>query len=263
VSAQAISWLRPANPAPGAVLRLFCCAHAGGGAAAFNAWPRLLPPEYEVIKVQLPGREDNWQRPAARAIGELVPHLCAEVAPLLDRPFAFYGHSMGAIVMFDLARELRRQGRALPLVLFVSGRRAPQLPLSHVPLFSLPDDELIAQMHVMGASALHLFDKPRWREHFFPTMRADLEVSDTYRYQPEPPLACPIHAFGGADDATVKPWEWREWGEQTGAEFSGRVLSGSHFFDKAGQAVLLQHIAEALARHVRQEGPRKELHETA
>lgn len=241
------SWLRPRQPSPASLMRLFCCAHAGGGAAAFNSWARFLG-VCEVIKVQLPGREDNWERPPARTVSELLPGLLLHLASLLDRPFAFYGHSMGAIVMFELTRELRRRGFGLPLVLFVSGRRAPQLPLSHVPLFSLSDDALLEQVRGMGAASLEMFGKARWRERFFPTLRADLEVSDRYSYRAELPLACPIHAFGGADDSTVKPHEWQAWGQQTSAGYVGRMLSGRHFFDKEGQSTLLRHIGDALSR---------------
>jgi medium-chain acyl-[acyl-carrier-protein] hydrolase len=242
------SWLRPRVPSTASDIdgRLVCCAHAGGGATAFNGWARRLPPGFAVIKVQLPGREDNWECAPIRSIHALVARLASQAIPLLDRPLALYGHSMGAIVMFELAREFRRRGHPLPACLFVSGRRAPQLPLSHPALFSLSDEDLIARMRSMGAANPELFDKPRWRDHFFPAIRADLQISDLYEYYREPPLECPIYAFGGHDDSTVKHWEWQAWREQTSAGFAGQALSGRHFFDKDGQAALLHAVGSIL-----------------
>ncbi len=241
-------WLRPAAVSAHTTIRLFCCAHAGGGAAAFNGWPQALPTACGVVRVQLPGREDNRQCPPARSVGTVIPRLVGDVAPLLDRPFALYGHSMGAIVMFELARALRRGGHPPPMALFVSGRRAPRLPLSHPPLYSLPDDALAEQMRRMGAPMPQLFDTARWREHYLPTIRADLELSDLYRYRQEEPLACPIHVFGGAGDHVVMPSEWHAWGEETKGSFNATTLPGGHFFDRGGQAELLQIIGEALVR---------------
>jgi medium-chain acyl-[acyl-carrier-protein] hydrolase len=245
---DAASWLRPATASTQAALRLFCCAHAGGGAAAFNGWSQALPQRFEVIRVQLPGREDNLQGPPARSIDAITPRLVRDVMPLLDRPFAFYGHSMGAIVMFELARALRRAARPLPLVLFVSGRRAPRLPLSHQPLYPLHDDALVEQMRLMGTPMPQLLGKARWRERYLPTIRADLEVSDRYRYHIEPPLECSIQGFGGTADPIVKPWEWQAWRDETSGGFKAQALSGRHFFDRCGQQALLQEIGGVLKR---------------
>lgn len=236
------SWLRPRIPDTDALLHLVCFPHAGGGAGFFNGLSRQLIGGCAVVRVQLPGREDNREQPPAREVGELIPPLLKQLRPLLNTPMAFYGHSMGAIVAFELVRELRRCRLPLPVLFFVSGRRAPQLPLSHRPLFSLPDDELMEQLRIMGASSLEVFERPKWREYFLPTLRADLEVSDLYQYDDEAPLPCPIFAFGGVHDETVKPWEWRAWRRQSSAEFVAQALSGRHFFDRDGQQELIRVI---------------------
>ena len=199
----AVSWIRrtAARDAPG--VRLVCFPHAGGGASSFNGWRRLLPPQIELLRVQLPGREDNVTRMPFSHMNELIPELLPHLDPFLDRPIAFYGHSLGAIVAFEVTRELRRRRLPLPLCLFVSGRRAPQLPLSHPAHCLLPDEDFLAYLRVVGRTPEAILDKAHWRAKLFPTIRADLKISDLYTYRFEPPLRCPIFFFAGAEDTLV------------------------------------------------------------
>lgn len=249
------SWLRRSstNERDGGaepVLRLVCFPHAGGGASSFNGWRQLVPETVELLRVQLPGREDNYSRPPFERTGEMVPELVQHLEPLFDRPVAFYGHSLGAIAAFEAIRELRRRGRPLPEVLFVSGRRAPQLPLSHPPYALAPEEQLLDYLRAMGATPEKVLSNPRWREHLFPTLRADLKVSDLFSYTPGEPLPCPIYFFAGADDHFLKRHEWEGWAAQTTAEFHLRVLRGGHFFDRDEQAIIAGEILEFLDKRL-------------
>jgi len=238
-------WLRATQTADPAV-RLLCFAHAGAGASSFNGWPRLLPPEVQLVKAQLPGREDNLARPALRQIGPLVDELLPQVVGLCDRPFAVYGHSMGALVAFEVTRALRRCGRGLPVALFVSGRRAPHKPLRLPRLHSLSDEALVAHLRGMGGTASELLDRPRWRAHYLPTMRADLELSDMYACAQEPPLDCPLYAFLGDADREMHREDWEAWSEQAAAGFERQLLPGGHILGADAQARLVRRIGTIL-----------------
>lgn len=244
----AASWLRFSEGAEAAPLRLVCFAHAGAGASSFNGWPRLLPPYIGLVKVQLPGREDNLVAPPFTTMAALLPPLLQQVAPLLNRPFALYGHSMGALVAFELFRALRARGLRLPLALFVSGRRAPHKPLRRVLLHRLPHAAFVEHLRKMGGTSVALLEKPKWLERYLPIMRADLELSDIYAYREEPPLACPLHAFLGETDDEMDREDWEAWAEQAAGEFSRALVPGGHILSGAGQALLVSKIVAILAK---------------
>ena len=238
-------WLKRSAGSPTPWGRLFCFPHAGGGASSFNGWRRWFPAGIELAAIQLPGREDRQAEAPVTDLGALTAALLPHVAPLTGLPFLFYGHSLGAIVAFELLREMRRQGLAMPCALFASGRRAPQLPLSH-PAHGLGgDDEFADYLRLMGATPQAILDRPHWRERLFPTIRADLNMSDLYEYRDEPPLDCPVHFFAGRDDPLVSEAEWRGWAAQTTAGFRLSELPGGHFLASTEQSVIA---GEALSR---------------
>jgi medium-chain acyl-[acyl-carrier-protein] hydrolase len=207
-NAKTTSWLRPAPQGPETTARLICFPHAGAGASSFNRWPEFLSPDIHLFRAQLPGREDNAGLPPFTRMSDLVPPLFEQVEPLLRDgvPMAIYGHSMGALVAFELVREMRRHGYGLPVCLFVSGRRAPHKPLTRPLLHAFTDEALADHLRRMGGTSPALLDRPRWRQHYFRIMRADLELSDIYHYADEPLLTCPIYAFLGADDDEMDRW---------------------------------------------------------
>ena len=228
--------------------RLFCFPHAGGGASSFNGWRKLLPAGIELAAIQLPGREDRQAEAPVTDICDLIAALLPHMEPLTGLPFLFYGHSLGAIVAFDLAREMRRRGLPMPRALMVSGRRAPQLPLSHKAHGLGPDEEFADYLRLMGATPQAVLDRPHWRDRLFPTIRADLNISDLYEYTHEPPLDCPIHCFPGRDDPLVSGAEWQGWAVQTTAGFRLTELPGGHFFAAAEQTVIAGAAVSRLAK---------------
>lgn len=227
-------------------MRLVCFHHAGGGASAFSAWQRLLPAEIELVRVQLPGREGDGEN-AFRHIKPLVMHLLPALQTLFDRPVAFYGHSLGAIVAFEALRELRNSGIDKAAGLFVSGRRAPQLPLSHPAYCLAPDEEFVGYLRQMGGIPEAIISKEHWRNRLFPIIRSDLQVSDLYKYNFGPPLSCPITVFGGKSDSFVKPFEYIAWQKQTSSSFRLFTLEGGHFFTRPEQKI----VVDAICDHMR------------
>jgi medium-chain acyl-[acyl-carrier-protein] hydrolase len=235
--------------------RLFCFPHAGGGASSFNGWRKLLPAGIELAAIQLPGREDRGSELPITDIGDLIAALLPHIEPLTGLPFLFYGHSLGAIVAFDLLREMRCHGLPMPCALMVSGRRAPQLPLSHEAHGLGSDDEFAGYLRQMGATPQAILDRPHWRDRLFPTIRADLNMSDLYEYAQESPLDCPIHCFHGLGDPLVSADEWRGWAAQAAAGFALTELQGGHFFRAAEQALIAGEAVARLAAAARNTGP--------
>src|ERR1051325_6521141 len=224
-------WWVVARPNPAATLRLLCFPHAGGSASTFHAWHANLPAEAEVRAAQLPGRANRIAEPAFKRIGDLVEEIGATILPLADRPIALFGHSMGAIVSFEIARWLRRHRGVEPAHLFVSGRRAPHLPdRTNPPRYLANDDDLLAKLAELDGTPADVFRDPELFKSLVPTLRADFEVVETYDYAGEPPLDCPITAFGGHDDTETHDGRLDAWQSQTTRTFSRHFFDGGHFF---------------------------------
>ncbi|UFP94711.1 thioesterase II family protein [Gloeobacter morelensis] len=227
----AAEWFRWCTPNPGARLRLFCFPHAGCGASVYREWRTQLPEAIEVRPCQLPGRENLTRLPMPPRLPELIDIWVSVLAPHLDRPFAFFGHSMGALVSFELARQLRRQHLPLPVCLLVASRRAPQLS-SPMPTGDLLSEEaLLAWVRKVGGTPEALLAHPKWREHYLGILRADLRLSEHYLYRPEPPLDCPLFVYGGTHDTVVTHPQLSAWREQTASTFALQMLPGGHIFD--------------------------------
>jgi medium-chain acyl-[acyl-carrier-protein] hydrolase len=237
-------WLSERDIHPNARMRLFCLPHAGSGAAAFYRWKRDLA-GVDVCPVLLPGREARMAESARGDALELVDALSAAIAPLLDVPFAIFGHSMGALLAYEWALRTRERS---PVCLFVSGRDAPHRPPAHRALHRLDDDALVAELALRyGGSSGQLLADEELREIFLPILRADLRVVETYRPSSAELLECPIVAFAGREDASVSPSGLASWGELTRGVCSVRRVAGDHFCHLGdGQTEMLQAIDEGL-----------------
>ncbi|RKN12857.1 thioesterase II family protein [Streptomyces radicis] len=222
-------WL-PLGPPPEDGLPLLCFPHAGAGASVFRAWKGLTPPPLAVCPLQLPGRDGRFREPPGRAVGPLVNAAAEALAPLLDRPFAIFGHSMGAILAFEFTRALRRLGAPPPVHLFVSGRVAPQVRTPGEGLHRLPTPEFLRFIRSLGGIPERVLHGQAFAELMVPLLRADIEVNETYRHAAEPPLDVPLTVLAGRDDHKV-PLRWvRPWAEHTTEKFALHVLPGGHFF---------------------------------
>ena len=244
------SWIAFRKPNPQARLRLFCFPYAGTSAAIFRTWPDGLPSDVDVCPIQLPGRGTRQTETAFTRLSPLVQSLAQALSPLLDKPFAFFGHSLGALVTFELARHLRKQSGVQPVRLFVSATRAPQIPLRNRPIHALPEGEFLAELRRLNGIPAKLLEDAEFMRFMIPVLRADFAVFETYTYATEPPLDCPISSFGGLQDPRVSQGDLESWRDQTRASCSLRMFPGDHFFFNTIQPLLLH----ALSQDLRKEG---------
>jgi len=219
-----------------------CC----GGASLFHTWPDDLPPQIEVCSIQLPGRESRFNEARYCRLPPLIPVLEAALRPYLSKPFAFFGHSLGALVSFELTRYLREQGGPLPICLLVAGHRAPHLPRKRPPAYPLPAPAFMEELRRLDGVPEEVLENAELMELVLPLLRADFAMAETYEYRPDSPLNCPITAFGGLADPDVNQEELLAWKEQTTGYFTLQMLAGDHFFVHSSRAELLQGLAQAI-----------------
>lgn len=239
-------WLSCPKPNPQARLRLFCFPYAGGSALIYRAWPNLLPADIEVQLLQLPGRGKRLREAPYTDLLKMVADIAPVIRPLLDKPFAFFGHSMGALIGFELTHLLRAEHHLQPAHLFVSGRSAPQLPDTDPPTYELPEEEFVQELRRLGGTPHEVLEHPELMHLMIPLLRADFSVCQTYAFTERPPLSCPLTAFGGLQDHEVPRENLEAWNELTTAACKVRMLPGDHFFLRTSQQQLLQTIAQEL-----------------
>jgi surfactin synthase thioesterase subunit len=231
-------------------MRLFCFPYAGGAASVFADWSSELPDNIQVCGVQLPGRQNRISETPYGDLSALVDDLSEAFEDYCDLPFALFGHSMGALVAFEFARELRRKNLPLPVHLFVAGYAAPQLRRGQRPLHNLSDRDLITALHHFRGTPEYVLQNEQLMQMMLPVLRADFSLCETYVYQPEQPLPFRITAVSGLS-ADVSRNDLQQWATQTTADFRIEMFSGDHFFLTTARAPLLELIAEQLQRRTR------------
>ncbi len=244
------TWLACPRPVPDAPIKLLCLHHAGGSPTSFRPWTAELPPNIELLAVRLAGRDARMRERPATTVAEIVGPLARAVEPLLARHhIAIFGHSLGALLGFELARELRRQQLPSPKVLIVSGRNAPGTGRT-LQLHKLSDRELVAEVQrIYGGIPPQILNEPELLAMTLPLLRADLTVNETYEPREERPLDCPMRAFGGDDDPHVGRAGLEAWGAHTSVSFACDQVTGDHFYlgSPPGKRWILAKIAEAVA----------------
>lgn len=239
-------WIAFRKPRPHARLRLFCFSYAGGGASVYRTWQQDLPPEIEVCPVQLPGREGRLKEERFRRLEPLIAALTPALVPYLDLPFAFFGHSLGAIVAYEVAQKLRAEHGQGPLCLLVSARRAPHVPPDDEPMYDLPSEEFRERLNEFEGTPAEVLAHPELMELLEPMLRADFEVNDTYEAGDHAPLDCPVTAFGGLEDQDVSREMIEAWRETTTGAFRLRMFPGGHFYLHDGRSALIAAVAQEL-----------------
>ncbi len=239
-------WIYFPKPNPSAALRLFCFPYAGGSALLFRPWPNHILPKVEICAIQLPGRAERLSEPYFTHINELVPPLTEALSPLMNKPFAIFGYSLGAVIGFEFTRRLRRQSAQQPLHLFVAGRRAPQIPATRAPRYELPEDEFISELKRLKGTPDEVLEHTELRELILPMIRADFALDETYDYRDEPPLDVPLSAYGGLEDPDVSQKEIAAWRLQTTAAFELSMVPGGHFFLHTSPTGLFESINRRL-----------------
>jgi medium-chain acyl-[acyl-carrier-protein] hydrolase len=243
-------WIQFWQPKPQAQLRLFCFPYAGGGASIFRTWSETLPPQIEICPVQLPGRESRLLEAPFSQLFSLIEPLAQALLPYLDMPCAFFGHSMGALISFELVRYLRQQHGLSPVHLFVSARRAPQLIAPDPPIHHLPEPQFVEELRRLKGTPEEVLQTAELLQLLIPFLRADFAMCETYLYTPEEPLACPISVFGGLQDDEVSRDMLTAWREQTRGSFKLRFFVGDHFFLHAARASLFQALLQDLFNYL-------------
>ncbi len=239
-------WLARYRHRPDATLKLICLPHAGGSPATFRLWADAMTETVELSIVCLPARDSRFREEPLRSVRDVVEPLALAILELADRPYAIYGHSLGALLAFEAARELRRKGAREPEHLLVAASPAPQLPWPHPPLRHLAEDVFLdeIQRRYGKIPAAVLADR-ELLNLLLPGLRADIEIIETYWYGDEPPLACPITAYGGALDEMVPRASLDAWRVQTAGAFQLHTLSGGHFALPPLQSRLLPDLIAA------------------
>jgi medium-chain acyl-[acyl-carrier-protein] hydrolase len=215
--------------------------------AAFAPWAELLSPSIDLAIVRLPGRESRIREPFCPSAIEAAKLAAGEIAAFTDLPCAVFGHSMGAVVAFEIARRLRQIGRP-PIMLGVSGWRGPSLPERLPPLAHLPVDEFaLAIQDRFGAVPRAVLEDRELLALLIPTLRADVGLVERYRYQTDLPLSCPIVAYGGESDPHATESDLQTWGRETSGAHHVRLFPGGHFFLQSARDQLLAHLKRDLA----------------
>lgn len=241
-------WLQRFAPKPHARARLFCFPHAGVGASVYRQWPASLPDGLELCAVQLPGRANRLREPALSSMPELVQALVPALRPHLDLPFAFFGHSMGAVLSSEVARALHAAGEPVPRHLFVSGRRPAHMPGSESLLHVLPDGEFVEQINQRyGGIPPELLQHADLMELLLPSLRADIAALEKHCPGVREPMAIPLAVFGGTDDRLTPREHLDAWRSETSAAFRVRVFPGGHFYLEGRREELLADLSVALA----------------
>lgn len=213
-------------------LRLIGFPHAAGGASGFYRLFSDLRTEVEVIGIQLPGRENRVRDPLSSSLPELLNGIMENLAPALqdEVPYAFFGHSLGALLAFEMARRFRAKQLRGPAALIVSGRTPPHLPPIGPALHGLADNDLLQEVVRLEGIPREIQNQPEMCALILPVLRADLKLDETYAYAPEPPLDCPVLACGGQDDPEAPLHTMQEWQIHTRSKFVFKAFAGGHFF---------------------------------
>ncbi|WP_299941384.1 alpha/beta fold hydrolase [uncultured Microbulbifer sp.] len=239
------AWLNIPHPKPNAAIQLLCLPHAGGTAALYRPWVKLLPDSIELVLVCLPGREQRCNEVMPADMRSLITLLGNAVTPILDRPWAVFGHSMGATVAHELILSLQCRNLCGPEHLFVSARKAPQFQEGGNQ-HQLDDDSLCQQLIQLGGTAPELLEIPELRALLLPTLRQDYRLIETSKVSSDQPLSCPITAMLGRDDPELTPDDARGWQRWTNCHFHIYEYTGNHFYLSQSPHLVVSHVVKQL-----------------
>jgi medium-chain acyl-[acyl-carrier-protein] hydrolase len=241
-------WILFPRPNPAAALRLFCFHYAGGSGQIFYGWPGRLAPSVELGAIQLPGRGPRLGEPHMRHLVPLSRVIARALSAYLDKPFVFFGHSMGALLCFETARSLRRENLRQPAHLFISATEAPHRRQREESLSGLPKSALVERLREFNGAPAEALQNDELLDLMLQTIRADFELCETYEYHPEPRLECSMTIYGGLGDRGVDAQRLAAWSEMTLGVCEMRMFPGDHFYINSPQAGFLQTLGFDLLR---------------
>lgn len=227
---------------------LVCLPHAGGSAAAYRSWREIAPSSLGICAIEMRGRLSRIDEAPHQTIDAIVEELAYARPWSLAERWSLFGHSMGAVVAFELVRRLRASSAALPSHVIVSGHRAPHLPDTRSPIAHLADGDFLRELSQFGGLPEIIMTSCELRELVLPALRADVQAIERYRYRPAPPLDVPITALAGADDPFVTRSQLAGWIAHTDRAFRIRTFPGGHFYMHDHAADVLETVLNVV-RH--------------
>jgi medium-chain acyl-[acyl-carrier-protein] hydrolase len=219
----------------------------GEDAAAFRSWTSELPPAVEVCAAQLPGRGKRMREPLVKRMDALIPSLVDAMRDGVVQPFAIFGHGLGALIAFELARALRRMSLPQPARLFLSAHRAPTLPSRFEDIHGMEESAFREELRRRADVPAEVLEHEELMAIVSPMLRADFETEETYTFSAEDPIDVPFTIFGGSADDTVKESELQAWREHTRAAFRVEMLPGDRFYPRTQRNELLRTISRELS----------------
>ncbi|WP_181806014.1 thioesterase II family protein [Streptomyces shenzhenensis] len=241
------------SPVSDPVARLVCFPHAGGVAGAFQHWQRRLPSDVELLAVQYPGRQERLDEPVAESVEQLADQVAEALTPFLDRPLLLFGHSMGSMVAYEVARRVEESAPGVLAHLFVSAQRAPHAGPPGT-LHQEPDDALVARVRLLDGPRATVYEIAELRQLVLPSLRADYRLVDHYRPARLRRLHAPITVCGGDRDPGCPVTELPTWQQATTADLTVRVFPGGHFYLEPQAAELVACVSAAVAARVPRDG---------
>lgn len=224
------NWLVKTHKNSFAPLQLICFSYAGGGASIYSDWGIHLKDCAEVMAVQLPGRENRFSEKLICDIDEVVNQVSLHIHRVVDRPFLLFGHSLGALIAYEVALSLSNQYNRHPKQLIVSGKQSLDSQPRRKKIYDLPEAGFIEELRKYNGTSELVLQNEELRSLILPILRADITMFDCYRAVPKPRLDCPVTAFGGTDDPYVFPEDLQGWKDTTNSSFNCHLFSGDHFF---------------------------------
>ena len=239
-------WFAPYNQPIKNRARIFAFPYSCAGASVYHQWVgHFSQHEIDFIGVQLPGRENRRCDEPLSNLPVLIDNLLSAIMPYIHQPFVFFGHSLGALVAFELARALRKKGMTLPVHLFASAFHPPSLPNPNKVLHQLKRNEFIDGIRAYGNTPEAILSNTLLMDMLLPMLRADFTLYETYCYKEEPALSCPITVFKGSQDSFAKPNDMHHWRQQTQAHYEEVEYKGHHFFLDEHKYAISQRLISA------------------
>lgn len=241
------SWLTRLSPETARTrVRLICAPYAGGSSSSFRRWCSRLPPDIALYATELPGRGSRFAEPCLQSVDEVVTQLVEALRPLLDQPFALFGHSLGVLIVYELALQIQRLAISPPVRVIISGQRAFDRPSPRPPIHELSDQEFLKEVDRYGGTPPGLFEDEELRNMFLPVLRADFTLGETYVHRQAEQLNFDLCAYGGWEDDEVSLDDIKAWEPYTSGHFRYRMFPGSHFFLHQHEELFLENLMRDL-----------------
>jgi len=246
------AWIKITRENPQAKMRMFTFHYAGGARSMYRDWWKDLPHELEILSVQLPGREDRLNETPYRSFFPMIQSLSQSFKPYLDKPYIFFGHCMGGLTSFEVARQLRRTGLRLPEHMFISSFIGPHIPRPERKsiIFNIPEGMVDDFFVELGGTPQEVLDNLGLMTLARVVMDADLDLLRSYEYIEETPLDIPISTFGAVQDKLVIVEEIEEWRKQTSQNWDLTLYPGNHFYIQMHRPYLMRTLNQKINRHL-------------